>query len=232
MKVCLVTGASRGIGSAIAAEFVRNGYSVIINYNRSVLQAERLCDELRKQGDAHLFRGDVSDVAVVGEMFDWVGKYFKHLDVLVNNAGVSLVKQIQDVTEEDYDRVMSVNVKSAFFCCRQALPLLVGAPQAAIVNVASVWGVEGASCESVYSMSKHALVGLTRSLSLEFAPAVSVNCVCPPIVSTEMTARLTQADKQDFCARHNCRIYTADEVARDVFYLATCGKTGEILVEK
>lgn len=233
MKTCLVTGASRGIGAAIAAKFANEGYSVIVNYAHSHDQAEQLVAALRQSGcDAHLFRADLADVAQIRAMFDWVGKYFKHLDVLVNNAGIALVEQLQDVTERDFDNVFSVNAKAAFFCTQAALPLLVKSGEAAVVNVSSVWGCKGASCESVYSMSKHALVGLTRSLAQELAPTVRVNCVCPPIVQTDMTAHLSEQDKLLFCTQHGTRVLTAQEVANDVFRLAVCGTTGEIFSEK
>lgn len=232
MKICLVTGGSRGIGAATVTRFAEEGYTVIANYNKSVQQAQALQSQLNKRGcDVHLYQADVSSVEQISQMFLWVERYFKKLNVLVNNAGVACDKQLQDVSEEDWDRLFATNAKSAFFCCKGALPLL-SKQGGAIVNVSSIWGVEGASCESVYSMTKHALVGLTRSLAEELAPSgIRVNCVCPPIVSTEMCSHLSEQDKLDFCKKHSTRIYTPAQVAEDIFTLATGVDSGKILVE-
>ena len=234
MKVALVTGGARGIGAETVKKFAKEQYTVILNYHSSQNQAEQLQRELVALGsDVHLYRADVSDAAEVQQMFDWVAKYFKKLDVLVNNAGIALAKQIQDVTVEEYDRVMDTNAKSAFFCCQQALPLLKVSCHGAIVNVSSIWGVHGASCEVAYSMSKFAIVGLTKSLALELQPSgVAVNCVCPPIVLTDMSAHLTQEDIEEFRLKNNVKAYSPVEVAADVYNLATCGKTGIIYMEK
>ena len=164
MKVVLITGAARGIGAATARAFAKAGYTVIINWHTSQVAAERLRDELiGGGGDAHLYQADVSNTAEVAAMFQWIAKYFKRLDVLVNNAGVALTALCQDVAEADYDRVMDVNAKGTFVCCQHAVPLFLHQGGGAIVNVASIWGLSGASCESVYAMSKHAVVGLNIS---------------------------------------------------------------------
>ena len=192
MKVALVTGGARGIGAETVKKLAKEKYTVILNYRHSKQQAVELQRELiAAGGDIHLYCAYVSDVKQVSEMFAWVNKYFKKLDVLVNNAGVALTKQLQDVTESDYDTVMSTNAKAVFFCCQQALPLLKKSERGAIVNVSSIWGTKGASCESAYSMSKFAVVGLTKSLAEELQPAkITVNCVCPPIVLTDMSKHL------------------------------------------
>ena len=234
MRTALVTGGSRGIGAATVEKFAKEGYSVILNYNRSAEQAQQLKARLVNSGcDVHCYQADVSDPTQVVAMFDWVAKFFKKLDVLVNNAGISLTKQLQDVTVSDYDAVMTTNAKAAFFCCQQALTLLRKSDSGSIVNVSSIWGVEGASCESAYSMSKFALVGLTKSLSKELKPlGVRVNCVCPPIVSTDMSSHLSDDDVAEFCRIQKARVYTPEEVADDVFNLATKKFTGKILIER
>ena len=234
MKVALVTGGSRGIGAATVEKFAKERYTVILNYHNSVDEAEKLKRRLVEAGaDVHCYRADVSDVLQVAGRFSWVEKYFKKLDVLVNNAGVALAKQLQDVTVDDFDTVMNTNAKAAFFCCQQALSLLRKSDGGSIVNVSSIWGVEGASCESAYSMSKFAVVGLTKSLAEELKPLnVRVNCVCPPVVLTDMSAHLSENDISTFCKIHKVRAYTPDEVANDVFALATDGITGKILLER
>lgn len=233
MKTCLITGGSRGIGAATAVKFAKEEYTVILNYNRSAFQAENLCNTLRAEGcDVHLLHADLSDLSQLKQMFAETEKYFKKLNVLVNNAGVALSKQLQDVSESEYDSIFAVNAKATFFCCREALPLL-AKTGGTIVNVASIWGLYGSSCESVYSMSKHAVVGLTRSLSEELCPmGINVNCVCPPIVETDMCAHLTERDIADFCTERNTRLYTPQQVAEDIFSLGTCGESGKILLEK
>ena len=234
MKIALVTGGSRGIGAATVKKFAKEQYTVILNYRNSVSEAEALKRELVQSGcDVHLYQADVSDVTQVKEMFSFVGKYFKKLDVLVNNAGVALVKQLQDVTQTDFDLVMDTNAKGEFFCCQQALPLLKRSDKGAIVNVSSIFGVTGASCESAYSMSKFAVVGLTKSLAEELKPAnITVNCVCPPIVLTDMSARLTAQDIEDFCVLHGTKAYTPKQVANDIYNLSISNDTGKILMEE
>ena len=234
MKVALITGGARGIGAATARLFAKNGYTVIINYNSSEIAAKDLQRELVDTGfDAHLFHADVSDEKQVAEMFEHVLKYFKHIDVLVNNAGVALTKLCQEVSSADYDRVMNINAKGAFLTSQHAVKAFLAQGYGAIVNVSSIWGVEGAACESVYAMSKHALVGLTKSLADELALSnVTVNCVCPPIVATQMTAHLTESDIAEFSAQHNVKLYTPEMVAKDIYKLATSGDNGIILSER
>lgn len=229
MKVALITGGSRGIGAECVKKFANEGYTVILNYNNSKTQAEQLQRDLQSQGcDVHLYQADVSLESQVAEMFSWVTKYFKHLDVLVNNAGVWRGGLIQDVTEADYDFVMDTNAKGAFLCSKHALDLLKKAQNATIVNVSSIWGFVSASCESVYSMSKFAVVGLTKSLAEELDGLVNVNCICPPIVLTEMCAGYTEEEKQAFSTQHNTKCYLPSEVADEIFRLATCATSGTI----
>lgn len=234
MKIALITGGSRGIGAATVKKFAQEQYTVILNYCNSREHAETLQRELVSNGcDVHLYQADISNVKQVAEMFAWTHKYFKKLDVLVNNAGVALTKQLQDVKEAEFNTVMDTNAKGAFFCCQRALPLLTKSDNGAIVNVSSIWGVEGASCESVYSMSKFAVVGLTKSLAEELEPlGITVNCVCPPIVQTDMCRNLTEKDVSDFCKQHNTHAFTPTQVAQDIFALANSKQTGKVLMEK
>lgn len=233
MKIALITGGSRGIGAATAQKFAKENYTVVLNYHKSATEAEKLCKDLSSAGcDVHPFRADVADCNQVFDMFTFVQKYFKHLDVLVNNAGVALYKQCQDVSEEDFDTVMDINAKGAFFCCREAVKMFLKQGYGSIVNVSSLWGIKGASCESVYSMSKHAILGLTKSLAEELRPSnIRVNCVCPTIVQTDMCAHLSQQDVRDFCAENAVEAYSAEQVAKDIFNLAESDKTAFVLQE-
>lgn len=233
MKTVLITGGSRGIGAATAEKFCKEGYSVIVNYCNSGEAAMALRDKLRQFGDVHLFRADVSSVEQVAQMFDFVRSVFHRLDVLVNNAGICISQLCQDVTEQDYDNIMSVNAKGAFFCCKEAFPQMLNQGFGSVVNVSSIWGLKGAAGESVYCMSKHALVGLTKSLAAEWADCgVNVNCVCPPIVLTDMCKHYTGQELAQFCAEHGARVFSPQEVADDIFRLAESGLTGEIWEER
>ncbi len=234
MRIALVTGGSRGIGAATVKKFAESGYTVILNYNKSEVAAEALKRKLLSSGcDVHLYRADVSDVKQVDDMFAWVKKLFKRLDVLVNNAGVSSYALCTDVSEEKYDRVMNVNAKGTFFCCSCYAKYFLERGSGSIVNVSSIWGVEGASCESVYSMSKHAVVGLTSSLAKEFSESgIRINCVCPSIVKTDMCSHLTDEDIRSFCEENGVSEYSAEQVADDIFRLATSNNTGIILRQR
>ena len=234
MKVALITGGSRGIGAATVAKFAKEHYTVILNFRSEAGHAENLRQHLLSQGcDVHCYMADLTDPEQVIAMFNFVEHFFKKLDVLVNNAGIALTKQLQDVTVEEFDQVMNTNARAAFLCSQQALRLLQKSDHPSIVNVSSIWGVEGASCESVYSMSKFAVVGLTKSLAEELKPLnVRVNCVCPPIVATAMTKHLSDDDVAAFCKERNARVYSPDEVAADVFALALGNETGTILLER
>lgn len=231
MKTVLVTGGGRGIGAATVRKFAENNYSAILNYNNSESCANQLRSELASAGlDVHLFRADISDVRQVVEMFAYIRKYFKKLDILVNNAGVALYKQCQDVTVDDYDKIMNINAKGTFLCCQEAIKMFLQQGYGSIVNVASIWGTQGASCESVYSMSKHAVVGLTKSLALELEPSgINVNCICPTLVLTDMCKHLSQQDVNDFCLQHNVQVESVNDVANNIYQLAISEKTGIIV---
>ena len=233
MKTVLITGASRGIGADTARKFAEQGYTVFINYNQSEGCAQQLKTELNERGlDAHLLQADVSNELQVDKMFDHVKKYAKKLDVLVLNAGVGLYEQVQNVTADQYDKVMDINAKGAFLCAKHAVPLMLDRCAGSIVAVSSIWGIQGASCESVYSMSKFALVGLTLSLHEELCESgINVNCVCPPMVETQMTEHLTEQDKQDFCNQHNQPILSPSQVAQTIFDVATSGESGQVITK-
>ena len=170
-KTVLVTGSSRGIGAAIAETFAQRGYQTAVNYCSHPERAQQLVSGLTGQGlTAAAFGG---------------------VDVLVNNAGIAQQKLFTDITEEAWDRLFAVNVKGAFFCCQEALPHMIHHKRGKIVNISSIWGLTGASCEVHYSASKAALIGLTKALAKELGPSgIQVNCVAPGVIDTEMNAAL------------------------------------------
>lgn len=190
----LVTGSSRGIGRAIAERFARDGHRVAIHCHMRRAEADALQAALQQE---HLsvmaVQGDVSKETEVARMLEEIRAYFGPVDVLVNNAGIALPQQLlTDCTAADWDRLFAVNVRGAFLCCRGVLPDMVRKKRGSIVNLSSMWGVTGGSCEVPYSASKAALIGLTKALAREVAPSgIRVNCVAPGFVPTGMNAHLS-----------------------------------------
>ncbi|MBQ4053257.1 MAG: SDR family NAD(P)-dependent oxidoreductase, partial [Clostridia bacterium] len=176
MKTVLVTGGVRGIGRAIALAFLKKGYRVCAVYSKDEDSAKKIAAE-----GVEVFRADVAREEDVKATFEKIGR----VDVLVNNAGVALVKQIQDVSYAEFNNLMSVNVGGAFLCSREAAKGMIDNGSGLIVNISSVWGEVGGSCESVYSASKAALIGFTKALAKELGwSGVRVNCVSPGVIDT------------------------------------------------
>jgi 3-oxoacyl-[acyl-carrier protein] reductase len=183
-KTALVTGASRGIGAACARALARDGHRVIINYEKSEEQALLLARETG--GTA--FKADVSDVTQVEAMFKGIGE----IDILICSAGVSMNKLFTDTTEAEWRRILDINLGGIINCCQAALPHMIREKYGRIVAISSIWGITGASCEAVYSASKAAVIGLTKSLAKELGPSgITVNCVAPGVIDTDMNAALT-----------------------------------------
>ena len=212
MKTVLVTGGVRGIGLSIAQAFQKKGYRVCVTYSKDEQSAERA----RAIGlEAYL--SDVSDENAVKSLFEKIGG----VDVLVNNAGVALFKQVQDVTAEEFDRLFAVNVKGAFLCVKHAVPFMLSKQSGLIVNISSVWGEIGGSCESVYSASKGALIAFTKALANELGySGIRVNTVSPGVIDTAMNARLS---KDELLSVQETipmgRLGSGEDVARAVVYL-------------
>lgn len=169
-----------------------------------------------------LMRADVSDEAQVRDMFSEIFRLYNKIDVLVNNAGISYVGVIQDTTAAEWDKIFGVNVRGAFLCSRAVTDRMIGAGGGSIINISSIWGEVGASCEVAYSASKAALIGFTRALSKELAPSgVRVNCISPGVIDTSMNAHLTQEELEELIEQIPAgRIGTGDDVAKACAYLA------------
>lgn len=190
----LVTGASRGIGRAIAQKFAENGYHVALHGNSHFEQAESLASELCAAGfDAMAVRADLRSAEQVEAMRRVVERRFGQADTLINNAGVALPqKLLTDCTEAEWDDLFAVNVRAMFLTIRAFTPAMVSMGRGSIVNLSSMWGVTGGSCEAPYSASKAAVIGLTKAMAKELAPSgVRVNCIAPGFVTTDMNAALT-----------------------------------------
>ncbi len=204
MKKVLITGGATGIGKSTAMLFAQKGYDVFVTYN----QTKPDFDGVTK------IKCNLENEEDILNLFKTVG----NIDILVNNAGISLIKQINDTTAEEYDKIMSVNARSYFLCSREAIKLMLKNHEGAIVNVSSMWGQTGASCEIAYSMSKAAVIGLTRSLAEELAPSgITVNCVCPGIIDTRMNNMFDKNELEEEVPLG--RLGTSEEVADAIFYL-------------
>ena len=223
-RTVLITGASRGIGAATARAFAAEGYSVAINYLKSGDSAEALKAEISERGGyAEIFRADVADAASVNDMIRAVINKFGKIDVLVNNAGIAEQRLFTDITSVAWDRMISVNLTGVFNCIKAVLPGMISRKSGKIVNVSSIWGITGASCEVHYSAAKAAVIGLTKALAKEVGPSnIQVNCVAPGVIDTEMNASLTEADRMAITEETPLgRIGTAEEVASAILYLAS-----------
>ena len=193
--VVLVTGASRGIGKAIAQSLAKNENKVIANYNKSEEQAKLLEKEFNH---IEIYRADVSKRKEVHNMIqDIIGKYGR-IDVLINNAGISQEKMFSDVTDEDWNNMINTNLYSVFCTIQEVLPYMIAQKNGSIINISSIWGIVGASCESIYSVSKSGIDAITKSLAKELGPSgIRVNSIAPGIIDTDMNKNLSQQEIDD-----------------------------------
>lgn len=198
-KTALITGASRGIGRAAAFAFAEGGYDLVLNCSRSVEALAELSQELKSRFFIRTAccPGDVGDFGFVSRMFAQAEAFCGGIDVLVNNAGISRTGLLSDMACEEFDRVLRVNLASVFACCRHAIPYMVSQKSGKILNVSSVWGVCGASCEAAYSASKGGVNALTMALAKELAPSnVQVNAVAFGAVDTDMNGALSREERK------------------------------------
>jgi 3-oxoacyl-[acyl-carrier protein] reductase len=195
-KTVIVTGASRGIGRAVAEVMAQKGYNVLINYNRSGDMAVELKEKLFRQGfSADVFKADVTNRCEVDEMVEYCRDRFGTVDILINNAGVSQSKLFTDITDCDWDTMMDVNLKGTFNCTQSILKYLISKKKGKIINISSIWGITGASCEVHYSAAKAGIIGLTKALAKELGPSnIQVNCVAPGVIQTDMLSEYSDDD--------------------------------------
>ena len=234
-KIALITGGSRGIGAACVRAFAEEGYSVVFLYNRSEEKAQSIVQSLRAEGrDVAAYHCDLSDPARVRATLSDILRIYHRIDALVNCAGIAHIGLFTDMAEEEWDHLFAVNVRSAFSVTKAVLPGMISEQKGRIVNVSSMWGEVGASCEVAYSATKAALIGLTKALAKEVGPSgVCVNCVTPGVIDTDMNAQLTDDDRAALCDETPLgRIGDAAEVAKTILFLCSEGAsfiTGQVL---
>lgn len=215
MKKVLITGGSRGIGAACVRALAKAGYRVFFTYKSHAAAAETLAAETGAVG----IKADVSSAEDMSRAADSIG----FVDVIVNNAGISQIKPVQDITEADWDNMMAVNVKGIFLTVKAFISGMINKKYGRIINISSMWGEEGGSCEVHYSASKAAVIGFTKALAKELGPSgITVNCVSPGVIDTDMNAHLSAEDTAALTEETPlCRTGSAEEVASAVLYLAS-----------
>lgn len=231
----LITGASRGIGAETARQFALAGWGVAVNYHRSSQAAHALVEELTAQGcRAVALPGDVSSSREANTLVENAISALEGLDALVCNAGMGRQQLLSDMSDEDWQAVMGVNLDGVFYTIRAVLPHMVHRKQGAIVTLSSMWGVTGGSCEAAYSAAKAGVIGLTRALAKELGPSgIRVNCVAPGVIDTEMNAALTREDLAALADETPLgRIGAPLDVARTILFLCRPDSsffTGQVL---
>lgn len=198
-KTAIVTGGARGIGKSIVENLAKEGYSVVINYNSSEAQALKLKRDLTLKGmSADICKADVSKPDQAEDLIDFAVKRFGQLDVLVNNAGIAETKLFTDITNEDWNKMININLNSVFYCSKAALKYMIPEKSGKIINISSIWGLIGASCEVHYSVAKGGIIAFTKSLAKELAPSnIHVNCVAPGVIDTDMNSCYTEDEMKD-----------------------------------
>lgn len=224
LQTAIVTGASRGIGKAIAKELAYNGCNVLINYNNSRQEAQMVVDSLKEKGcHAELFKADVSKKSEVERMIAHCLKVYGKIDILVNNAGIAQTKLFTDITEEDWDSMMDINLKGIYNCTQSVLKYMLDEKHGKIINISSIWGIAGASCEVHYSASKAAVIGLTKALAKELGPSnIQVNCIAPGIIDTDMMEGYSNEEIEDLKdSTPLLRLGKPEDIAKCALFLAS-----------
>ena len=232
-KSAIITGGTKGIGRAIALKFYEQGYNIALIYKSD----NKSANEFYSQLDADrvvLIKADVSSFEEMKKMGESVISKFGRIDVLVNNAGISQQKMINDITENDWDNMFSVNVKSIFNCTKAVLDNMIHNKSGRIINISSMWGITGASCEVHYSATKSAVIGFTKALAKELGPSgITVNCVAPGLIDTDMNSSFTKETINEIVSETPImRIGTGRDVAESVAFLASDDAgfiTGQVL---
>lgn len=223
MKTVLITGAAKGIGAAIAEKFANDGYQVIINYNTSEQKAINLKEKLTNNGlNVEIYKADLTKKAEVCQMVEDILCKYGKIDVLVNNSGISQIKPFADIEEEDWDNMINTNLKSVYLTTKAVINNMINNKNGSIINISSIWGITGGSCEVHYSASKAGIIGLTKALAKEMALSnIKVNAVAPGIIETDMNNDLGKEDIEELKKEIPLnKIGTPQEIAKAVKWLA------------
>lgn len=222
-KTVIITGASKGIGAATAILFAEKGYNVVINYNNSVESARLLQRSLSENGyNVIALKANVTNRKEVDLMIKETLYRFGSIDVLINNAGISQQSLFTDISEYDWDNMMNVNLKGVFNCTQAVLPHMIEKKSGKIINMSSIWGITGGSCEVHYSAAKAGIIGFTKALAKELGPSgITVNCIAPGVIDTNMNANLSVDDLNALVEQTPIgRIGTTNEIAATALFLA------------
>ena len=223
-KTVVITGASRGIGASCALLFAQNGYNVVINYNKSEEKAFELKERILSfGGNAICVKADVSRPDEAGSLISRAVEVYGQIDVLISNAGIALDGLITDVTDEQWEKIMAVNLNSVFYCARAAMPNMIKRKSGKIINISSMWGVCGASCEVAYSASKAGVIGFTKALAKEVGPSgITVNAIAPGVIDTDLNANYSKTDMDALCEETPLgRLGSPEEIAALALFLAS-----------
>lgn len=221
MKTAIVTGGAKGIGAAIVKRLVCDGYKVALCYNNSEEQANMLCAELGE--NCRAYKLDITDSVAVNLTFTDIEKNFGEISVLVNNAGIAEQSLFTDITDEMWHRMIETNLSGAFYCCRAVLPFMIHRKNGKIINISSIWGEIGGSCEVHYSAAKAGIIGMTKALAKEVGlSGITVNCVSPGVILTDMTSHFDEETMNELKSETPLnRIGTPEDVAGVVAFLAS-----------
>jgi 3-oxoacyl-[acyl-carrier protein] reductase len=222
MKTVIVTGGSRGIGAAIVVELAKNNYNVVLNYNNSEEKAKKIQKDLKEQGiNIEIFKADVSKREDVKKLVSFTIEKYNNIDILINNAGIDQIKPFMDITNEDWNKIIQTNLNSVFYCSQEVLKNMIHNKKGCIINISSIWGITGASCEVAYSVSKAGIDGMTKALAKEMGLSnIRVNSIAPGIVDTDMNKELSFEELQELKNEIPLgRIATPEEIVKSVKWL-------------
>lgn len=222
MKTVIVTGGSRGIGAAIVVELAKNNYNVVLNYNNSEEKAKKIQKELKEQGiNIEIFKADVSKREDVKKLVNFTIEKYNNIDILINNAGIDQIKPFMDITNEDWNKIIQTNLNSVFYCSQEVLRNMIHNKKGCIINISSIWGITGASCEVAYSVSKAGIDGMTKALAKEMGLSnIRVNSIAPGIVDTDMNKELSFEELQELKNEIPLgRVAAPEEIVKSVKWL-------------
>ncbi|MDO5555936.1 MAG: 3-oxoacyl-ACP reductase FabG [Clostridia bacterium] len=198
MKTVIVTGGARGIGKCIVENLAKDGFNVVLNYNKSEKQAKQIQKGLNTEGiKIEIYKADVSKREEVKKLIKFTLNKFHDIDVLINNAGIAKLQMFNDITDKDWNEMLGTNLNSAFYAIQEVLPSMIHNKKGCIINISSIWGMVGASCEVAYSVTKAGLDSMTKSLAKELGPSnIRINSIAPGVIDTEMNSNLDNAIKE------------------------------------